>query len=225
MGECSSGINSHRPHSLAHLINESANKMAAEYERMRETARKDPGTSGDQGEENWADLLKDWLPTPFHVRTKGRVVFPDGRTSDQVDVVILSPYYPKGLLSDKLYIAAGVLAAFECKRTLLRPHFQKAVQSAVKLGELSRSAGPSQHHIIYGILAHSHQIACKRQPAAVNLESALMLADEKFIADPRDCLDFVCVPTIGTWSIMRFYGSLGQSEPRVMTSYMEPALN
>lgn len=85
------------PHDLAYLVNQAAEKMASEYERMRKIAAEDPGTSGDQGEENWADLLRQWLPSGFHVVTKGRIISSTGETSPQVDVLVLSPYYPRGV--------------------------------------------------------------------------------------------------------------------------------
>src|ERR1700683_3961932 len=98
-------------HDLDHLVRQATANMAAEYERMRLIAKEDPGTSGDQGEENWAELLAKWLPSTFHVKTKGRILSSTSQTSDQIDVLVLSPSYPKGLLTNKLYIAAGVLAA------------------------------------------------------------------------------------------------------------------
>jgi Domain of unknown function (DUF6602) len=101
------------PHDLVQLIREATTEMAAEYRRIRMRTLEDPGTAGDQGEENWADLLRNWLPASFNVVTKGRIIFSDGSTSGQVDVLVLSPSYPKGLLNKKLYLAAGVLAAFE----------------------------------------------------------------------------------------------------------------
>lgn len=119
------------PHDLAYLIKESVDKIAHEYERTQQLAKEDPGTSGDQVEENWAEILRQWLPRTFHVVTKGRIVSSKGLSSNQIDVLILSPFYPQGLLSNKLYIAAGVLAAFECKRTLRRSHILRLSRLAL----------------------------------------------------------------------------------------------
>lgn len=171
------------------------------------------------------DLLSQWLPTTFHVVKKGRTISSTGQTSPQMDVLVLSPYYPKGLISNKLYIAAGVLAAFECKRTLLRQHIGKAVETSALLGSLVRSDIRVPHQIIYGLLAHSHKIASRRRTPTSNLTDALVRADEKEIGDLRDCLDFVCVPTLGTWSLMRFTATLDELEgPVVTTSYMGPVM-
>src|SRR6266566_9125194 len=57
-------------HDLEHLMRRSTAKMAADYERMRQLAREDPGTSGDQAEEDWAELISQWLPETYHVVKK-----------------------------------------------------------------------------------------------------------------------------------------------------------
>src|SRR5947199_10847939 len=93
-----------------------------EYTRIRKRAAEDPGTAGDEGEENWATLLREWLPPAYHVVTKGRIVSSDGSTSPQVDVVILHPAYPLKLREKKLYLSSGVIAALECKLTLRVHH-------------------------------------------------------------------------------------------------------
>jgi hypothetical protein len=179
---------------LIRLIHQATVEIAGEYQRLHKRAKEDPGTAGYQGEQNWADILHKWLPTTFHVATKGRIIFSSGQTSDQVDVLVLSPSYPKGLLNKKVYLAAGVLAAFECKNTLRREHVRKAVRTSAKLGHLSRADRSVKQHIIYGLLAHSHDIASKRNPPGEVISVALKVADEAELNDPRNCLDFICVP-------------------------------
>jgi hypothetical protein len=49
-------------HDLHEFIQQLGAKMEAEYKRIRKVASSDPGTAGDEGEENWAQLLRDWLP-------------------------------------------------------------------------------------------------------------------------------------------------------------------
>ena len=48
-------------------------EMQSEYERIQKSSKEDPGTAGDQGEENWAALFRDWLPPNYHIVTKGRM--------------------------------------------------------------------------------------------------------------------------------------------------------
>jgi hypothetical protein len=209
-------------HDLIQLIQQSTAEIAAEYVRIRTRAKEDPGTAGDQGEENWADILRKWLPTTFHVVTKGRIIFSNGETSDQVDVLVLSPSYPKGLLNKKVYLAAGVLAAFECKNTLRLQHIREAVRASAKLGRLSRSDRSVKQHIVYGLLAHSRNIASKRHPPQEVISAALTAADRAELDDPRDCLDFICVADLGTWTLMRMPVAPGNpsSLAAVATSYM-----
>jgi hypothetical protein len=159
-----------KTHDLALLIQQATAELTAEYRRIQARVAEDPGTAGDQGEENWATLLRKWLPAGFHVRTKGRIIGVDGSASPQVDVLVLSPSYPVGLLDKKLYLAAGVVAAFECKLTLRRDHIRKVVKNSVALGKISRQGGSSGRHIIYGILAHSHVVPAKRDSPGIHLE-------------------------------------------------------
>ena len=81
--------------------------MADEYERIQKRATEDPGTAGDQGEENWATLFRNWLSSYFHVVTKGRILSHKGIASPQIDVLVLSPSYPRQLLNKKLYLAGA----------------------------------------------------------------------------------------------------------------------
>jgi len=76
--------------------------MAEEYDRIQKRATEDPETAGDQGEENWATLLRQWLPS-----------------------------YPQILLDKKLYLAGGVAVAFECKTTLKAAHVKATDETAV----------------------------------------------------------------------------------------------
>jgi hypothetical protein len=207
-------------HDLEHLVKQATAKLAAEYERMRQLARDDPGTSGDQGEENWAELIRQWLPARYHVVTKGKVISSSGETSGQVDVLVLSPSYPNGLLSSKLYLGAGVLAAFECKRTLRRQNIRAAVKAGIRINSLARSDPRVRHQIIYGLLAHSHDLSRVKNPPEKVLEDALNQADMDEVTDPRDSIDIICVPPLGTWTLMRRALDLSKDKGVLITSYM-----
>ncbi|WP_198148432.1 DUF6602 domain-containing protein, partial [Elstera litoralis] len=82
-------------HDLHVFMDQITEEMMSEYNRIYAKAAADPGTAGDEGEENWATLFRDWLPPAYQVRTKGRLINPDGSMSPQVDVVILKPSYPQ----------------------------------------------------------------------------------------------------------------------------------
>ena len=107
-------------HDLYDFMLQAQHRVSMEYDRISKRAAEDSGTAGDQGEEIWATLLRDWLPINYTVVTKGRIIGHDGVPSGQVDVIVLKGTYPKGLIdkNEKMYLAAGVAAAFECKNTL-----------------------------------------------------------------------------------------------------------
>lgn len=81
-------------HELQRFLDQMAVELADEYERIRLRATEDPGTAGDEGEENWANLIREIVPASYPVVTKGRILSADGRASPQIDVLVLSPAYP-----------------------------------------------------------------------------------------------------------------------------------
>ena len=155
-----------KSHDLHDFMNQITSEMSFEYERIQKRATEDPGTAGDQGEENWAKLLREWLPRGYEVVTKGRIISHDGKTSPQIDILVLKNSYPKKLLDKKLYLAAGVIAAFECKITLKPTHITEAFNKSVSIKGLysERMGSPYRElhsPIIYGLLAHSHRLGGK----------------------------------------------------------------
>ncbi|ROO60386.1 hypothetical protein EDC02_2249 [Micromonospora sp. Llam0] len=186
-----------RTHELSTWVTQTTNEMASEYERIRSRALEDPGTAGDQGEENWAQLLKEWLPASYEVRTKGRILAHDGVASRQVDVVVLRPGYPKKLLDKKLYVTSGVAAAFECKLTLSSAHITEATRTAAEIARMAapRTGSPYRElvgPIVYGILAHSHSWSTA-QTAVEKIQEYVHRGEMKNVAHPRENIDLVCV--------------------------------
>lgn len=192
-------------HELYDFLRQEAESMASEYNRIRARAPEDPGTAGDEGEGNWAALLRQWLPAHYHVRTKGRVLATMGQASRQVDLLVLKPSYPPTLLDKKLYLAGGVAAAFECKTTLKAGHIETACKTAAALRRLlpPRHGTPYRElhsSVIFGLLSHSH---CWKNPGSDpigNIGTALLDADLKEIGAPREMLDSVCVADCATWT-------------------------
>jgi hypothetical protein len=143
------------------FMQQASSTMQKEYERIRKRTAEDPGTTGDQGEENWAQLLREWLPTNFQVVTHGRIMNANGDASGQVDVLVLDPSYPKKLLTKKYYLSGGVVAAFECKITLRAEHITAVFEKAQRITSLlpARHGNPYlelNRPLLYGLLAHSH---------------------------------------------------------------------
>ena len=65
-------------HDVHDFVRRAQKELQEEYLRIRKRAAEDPGTAGDQGEENWATLFREWLPGYFQVITKGRILADSG---------------------------------------------------------------------------------------------------------------------------------------------------
>ena len=210
-----------KSHDLHDFMRQLSQDMAAEYDRIQKRAVEDPGTAGDQGEENWAELLRGWLPRTFEVVTKGRIINADGRTSPQVDILVLKDVYPEKLLNKKLYLAAGVAAAFECKTTLKASHIEKAVKTCAEIKGLyaAREGTPYRElhaPIVYGLLAHSHSWKQPNSTPEENVLQKLRLSDVYFALHPRLGLDLLCVADLGAWVLAKitFIPEISSSESR-----------
>ena len=193
-----------KTHDLYDFMRQLSDEMAAEYDRIRKRATEDLGTAGDQGEENWAELLRGWLPSTYKVVTRGRIISQDGYTSPQIDVLVLKDVYPEKLLNKKLYLAAGVAAAFECKTTLTAAHISEAMETCVKIKNLYpvREGTPYKElhtPITYGLLAHSHSWKAPNSTPEDNIERKLRESDAAHVLHPRQTLDLLCVADLGTW--------------------------
>ena len=78
-------------HDYIEFMKSVKNTMASEYKRIYRRVSEDPGTAGDQAEENWAEFLRNWLPANYPTVTKGRILNSDGITSPQIDILVLHP--------------------------------------------------------------------------------------------------------------------------------------
>jgi hypothetical protein len=192
------------PHDLHVFMAQVSAEMASEYERIYKKAAGDPGTAGDEGEENWATLLRDWLPPNYHVETKGQLIAPDGSLSPQVDVLVLKPSYPRKLREKKVWLAGGVAAAFECKTTVTARHVTEAVERCARFKSLyaPRHGSPLKElrsPLIYGLIAHSHSWKGEKSDPVGNIERSLATA-ESAVTHPRLQLDLLCAADLATWS-------------------------
>lgn len=213
---------------LFNYMRDATQQMQSEYERIQKRASEDPGTAGDNGEENWAELLRRWLPKNYHVVTKGRIMNMKGDCSPQVDVLILSPSYPEALLDRKEYLEGGVLAAFECKLTLRANHIPTAVKNAAKIRRLSdsqRKGTPFQElnsRVRYGLLAHSHIWRGSNSSAIEKIESYTRTAEKIIVKHPREEIDSICVSNLATWNAgkMLIFGAHMLSQLEIRYQYM-----
>ena len=230
-------MSNEKSHDLHDFMKQLSNEMAAEYDRIQKRATEDPGTAGDQGEENWAKLLRGWLPRTYAVVTKGRIISADGRTSPQIDVLVLKDVYPEKLLDKKLYLAAGVAAAFECKTTLKASHIEHAIKTCAKIKSLypNREGTPYKElhaPIVYGLLAHSHSWKGLNSKPEVNIVKTIVESDRLHVPHPRQALDLLCVADLATWTLVRVTFLIEESshdpnyapqDAKAITSYMKHA--
>lgn len=191
-------------HDIHDFVRKAQGDLQAEYIRIQKRATEDPGTAGDQGEENWATLFREWLPHYFHVVTKGRILTDSGYASPHIDILVLYPSYPRILLDKKLYLSGGVAAAFECKTTLTAAHVKEAVEPSSELKRsLPRREGSPYKElhagIIYGLLAHSHSWQGENSTPLENIKNALWTADAALVRHPRESIDFLTVSDLATW--------------------------
>ena len=164
------------------------------YLRIRARSKDDPGTAGDQAEEDWAEILRDWLPATYRIVTKGRILFDDGSSSPQVDVLVLTPSYPRGLGNEKYVFAGGVIAAFECKLTLRLGDIRRAFDTAcaIKRKAPSRSGTPHDElnrPPIFGLLAHSQSLG--KGARSLQLYAAVEKCAAECPDHPRELLDVI----------------------------------
>lgn len=180
--------------------------LREQYASARDRHANDAGTRGDQGEEDWAAVFRDWLPPRYRIVTKGRIVgFPVSGTDDgatgQIDLIVLHPDYPSTLVNEKLYLLEGVVAAFECKAAAKHAHVAAAVRTARRLAQI----GPNTHltpreylnrNVLFGLLAHTH--TWKKNPLG-SVFDALCAEHDAARVEPRDMLDLICISDLGYW--------------------------
>jgi len=200
-------------HDLFDFMSNQTRDIQQEYNRIQKRVTEDPGTAGDQGEENWATLLRQWLPPAFSIITKGRIISTDGIASPQIDILVLYPTYPDYLKDKKLYLAGGVAAAFECKTTLKTEHIKKVIGNCIQIkehalpirGTLYRDLNST---IIYGLLAHSHSWKNSTEKNLSRVYDTLFEQDLEQVDHPCKTLDIMCVADLGLWSSTKgFFGS------------------
>jgi hypothetical protein len=192
---------SRRQHDFFKLMAAVKESLARDCDRIRERSRDDPGTAGDQAEEDWAAILRNWLPAIYPVITKGRILFEDGSSSPQIDVLVLKPSYPYGLRNEKYIFAGGVVAAFECKLTLRGDHVKSAFQTASVIKRKARvQFGTPYDELnsmpIFGLLAHSSSLRAKR--TSWKLHEIVEKYQTAFAKHPHELLDIICVADTAT---------------------------
>jgi hypothetical protein len=197
-----------RSHDLWQFWKEANARIVAQYEKLRQRAAKQPNTVGDQGEHDWKHLLEQWIPRSYKMVTKGRLLFEDGQTSPELDLIVLKPAYPEGMLGHKYYLADGVAAAFECKRTLEPSHIDEAIADAKSIQSKlpCRTGDPRKEMygpIVFGLLAHTHCWKNERSTPIDNIDKRMKKTIQPNIYHPRELLDIVCIGDLASWLVWK----------------------
>jgi vacuolar-type H+-ATPase subunit H len=200
-----------RSHDLWKFWEEAHRRISDCYERTQHRVRRQPNTVGEQGESDWKALLRDWLPATYEIVTRGRLLYDDGDTSPELDLLVLKPGYPKGMVDYKYYLADGVAAAFECKRTLKSSHISSAVQtaSAIQTKLRPRVGDPRRElfgPMLFGLLTHTHSWTKPKSIPIPTVEKELEQASRDVVHSPRNLIDVVCIGDLCSWHVSKHTG-------------------
>ncbi len=185
------------------FMSQQTNFLVSEYARIKQRTIEDPATAGDQGEENWAEILRNWLPSDYKIVTKGRLINDKGDTSPQLDILVLKPYYPNYLINKKLYFLEGVFAVFECKNSLKSEHLTKSAVTAKEIRSMYKPVPVDLleyifHPIIFGVLCHTHSWKKAKSKPILNINNALKNV-ESLIEHPFEYIDILGVNDLPSW--------------------------
>jgi hypothetical protein len=189
-------------------------RLESQYKSIKRRVLEHAGTSGERAEDSWAKLLRECLPQAYQVVTRGRIIDEAGRTSPEIDILVLRPEYPGFLLDEKYHLAAGVAAAFECKLTLHERDFEKAFANGKTVKNLAHTETGTPHRelnrpIMCGVLAHDHSWHARSGSREVKwLEETgkieqLLLSSQALVDEPYELTDLVCVASAATFVLRK----------------------
>ncbi len=105
------------------------------------------GMLGEVNENHFIELLRRYLPARYSVES-GIILDSNGKTSDQIDVVIYDRQYTPILLDQKNHryiLAEAVYAVFEVKPTCNKDYLEYAAKKAESVRKLVRTSAPVLH--------------------------------------------------------------------------------
>ena len=131
---------------LHRLLLAQQSKLLSE-QRADHDAHDHPTALGDAGEINWAEVMRNYLPTRYVVSGKAFVIDADGdATPEQIDVLIHDRHFCPLWFEDKAgtrYVPAeSVFAAFEVKPKINKGYVKYTAQKLRSVRELRRTSAP-----------------------------------------------------------------------------------
>ena len=193
---------------LSKFMDSATREMANDFSRLAKCAKEDPGLAGRHGEGTWKAFLENWLPPAYPIVTDKRILFLDGSRSQQWDVLVLHPMYPKGLLDREYCLAAGVTAAFECKLNLRAGDITEALENCIDTRKKSKPINGSPFkelhgRFVCGLLAQSHSWKKANSDPIGNISNQIYKKDLSLVQHPYEMLDLICVSDLATWKGQR----------------------
>lgn len=114
---------------------------------MSSTSITHPGTMGEVDEQHFIEIISQYLPKRYAVDS-GIVIDSNGKTSDQIDVIIFDNLYTPTLLDQqkhRVIPAESVYAVFEVKPKIDKTYMEYAASKAESVRSLKRTSVPIAH--------------------------------------------------------------------------------
>ncbi|MFK0005456.1 DUF6602 domain-containing protein [Paenarthrobacter sp. NPDC090520] len=197
-------------HAHMRWLSLTAQEMADDWDRIYSQTSKDKSRTQEGGKEiqtAWAEFLRNWLPPTYEVAQEKYIIgeVDTGDTAFETDIVVFRPGYPTALRRKPQVLAAGVAAAFSVKSTIRAASIEEATRRCAQTQRsLSPRVGSLRRELVrpfpYGLLAHSHDWKQPDSHPAENVSSELFRRDMEHAHHPRESIDLICVPDLGTWA-------------------------
>tara|TARA_R110002126_G_scaffold9940_3_gene44675 strand:- start:1907 stop:2602 length:696 start_codon:yes stop_codon:yes gene_type:complete len=100
------------------------------------------GKRGEVTETDWLNVIRGYLPNRYAVDS-GIIIDSEGKTSDQIDIVIYDPHFTPVLLtreSNRYIPAEAVYAVFEAKPNIDKERMEYAGKKAASVRKLKRTS-------------------------------------------------------------------------------------
>ena len=117
------------------------NRLAFDLEDAALTVTHD-GKRGEVTETDWLNVIRGYLPNRYAVDS-GIIIDSEGKTSDQIDIVIYDPHFTPVLLtreSNRYIPAEAVYAVFEAKPNIDKERMEYAGKKAASVRKLKRTS-------------------------------------------------------------------------------------
>lgn len=129
---------------LQEIFSDVQSYLDGKFKRNRKTPH--DGKKGEANEQAFIKILKEYLPNRYAVES-GIIIDSQGKTSDQIDIVIFDPQYtPKLFVEDetRFILVESVYAVFEVKPKI-QGNLVYAGKKAESVRKLDRTSVPIPH--------------------------------------------------------------------------------